>query len=135
MRRNDLCSESRKGSPRVLLVVPPFGTVQMPSLSVHSLQSFSRQFNHSVSILYANILFAARIGPRRYQAILSAERKLQIGGRIFAPHSFACGNADLTSRNYRKRASFVSELSQELHSDWAECERQIPNLLRDIVTT
>jgi ribosomal peptide maturation radical SAM protein 1 len=74
--------------PHVLLVVPPFGATTMPSLGLHTLQAFARRLNHNVSVLYGNVLFASRVGRSAYESVMLAERELQLGARIFAPHAF-----------------------------------------------
>jgi hypothetical protein len=53
--------------PRVLLVVPPTASIDRPSLGVHVLQACARAAGYEVEVLYANMLFAARVGERQYE--------------------------------------------------------------------
>ncbi len=46
----------------VLLIVPPFGSCEIQSLAMHTLQACGKEAGYNVDILYANMEFAARIG-------------------------------------------------------------------------
>lgn len=67
---------------RVLLVIPPFGSLDRPNLGVHLLQACARAHGHEVDILYSNIAFAARIGEVPYMVITTYSPKIMVGERI-----------------------------------------------------
>lgn len=67
-----------------LLIVPPFWSLDMPCLGVHILHSLARQAGFEVDILYANILFASRIGVEKYINISSGMDMKMLGERVFA---------------------------------------------------
>lgn len=67
---------------RVLLIVPPFGSVERPNLGVHTLQACAREHGHEVDILYSNVAFAARIGEVPYMTITAYNTHAMMGERI-----------------------------------------------------
>jgi hypothetical protein len=67
-----------------LIVVPPFASVERPSLAAHVLQACARESRFQVNVLYANILFASTVGVKNYTAFCSASRVALLGERIFA---------------------------------------------------
>src|SRR5690349_8601869 len=79
---SDLGEVLRRGD--VLIIVPPFGSIERPSLAAHVLQGCAAQAGFRVSILYANLLFAARVGKEVYDAITEAPPNWMIGERLFA---------------------------------------------------
>lgn len=72
------------GSAEVLLVVPPFGGIDRPSLGAHLLQACALEAGFSVDVFYANLAFARCIGERAYEALAYAPACSLIGERIFA---------------------------------------------------
>ena len=76
------------GKPDVLIVVPPFGGIDRPSLGAHILQAAARRAGYKVSILYANMLLAADIGVKRYTAICYAPTADLLGERFFTAAAF-----------------------------------------------
>src|SRR5579859_2167529 len=56
---------------RVLLVIPPFGGIDRPSLGIHTLQAVARSRGHLVDIYYSNMDFAARLGEVSYMIVTS----------------------------------------------------------------
>lgn len=77
------------GNADVLLVVPPFGGIDRPSLGVHLLQACAMQAGIAVDVYYANLAFAQVIGERAYEAIAYAPGCALIGERIFARAAYA----------------------------------------------
>lgn len=67
---------------RALLVVVPFGGIDRPSLGVHTLQAVARERGHTVDVLYANILFAARLGELPYMTVTEWGPSALLGERI-----------------------------------------------------
>src|ERR1700761_5590115 len=67
---------------RVLLIIPPFGSIERPNLGVHTLQSCARAHGHEIDLLYSNIAFAARIGEVPYMTITTYNTRVMIGERI-----------------------------------------------------
>jgi ribosomal peptide maturation radical SAM protein 1 len=68
----------------VLLIVPPFAVVNRTSLGLHILQACAKEAGFTVSVLYANIIFAADIGMKAYMAICTAPFQMLAGERSFA---------------------------------------------------
>lgn len=54
------------GEGDALIIVPPFATIDKPSLGVHILQACAKSAGISVKILYANIILASEIGENNY---------------------------------------------------------------------
>jgi ribosomal peptide maturation radical SAM protein 1 len=84
---------------RVLLIVPPFGPLTMPSLGLHTLQAVARCRGYDVSVLYANLDFCKRIGRETYEEVRTAAHQLYVGGNIFARHAFELDRAEPSSGN------------------------------------
>lgn len=74
--------------PDVLLIVPPFGGVDRPSLGVHILQALGREAGIDVRVFYANLLLAREIGLERYVAICYAPTSDLLGERYFCQAAF-----------------------------------------------
>lgn len=70
--------------PRTLLVVPPFASINRPSLAAHLLQACARQGGFVVDVLYANIAFAAAFGAELHQKMSYTSASVLIGDRIFS---------------------------------------------------
>jgi ribosomal peptide maturation radical SAM protein 1 len=68
----------------VLLVMPPFGGIDRPSLGLHLLQACAREAGFRVSVLYANLLLAAEMGYDLYEAICYAPTSDLLGERLFS---------------------------------------------------
>jgi len=79
---------SAGGKPDLLIIVPPFGGIDRPSLGVHLLQSVARQAGHKIRILYANLLLAHEIGVELYTAICYAPTADLLGERFFTAAAF-----------------------------------------------
>jgi ribosomal peptide maturation radical SAM protein 1 len=68
-----------------LLIVPPFASLERPSLAVHLLQACARKAGFRVSVLYANMILAASIGRENYNALcFNLPHSWLIGERFFA---------------------------------------------------
>jgi ribosomal peptide maturation radical SAM protein 1 len=70
-----------------LLIVPPFQDLNRPSLGVHILQACARAAGMQVSVLYANLAFAAMIGEEAYDALGASTASLA-GERLFASAAY-----------------------------------------------
>ena len=74
-------------NPDVLIIVPPFASIERPSLAAHVLQACAGKTGIRVGVLYANIFFASIIGKKIYQSI-SCMPIGQIGERVFAASAY-----------------------------------------------
>jgi ribosomal peptide maturation radical SAM protein 1 len=74
---------------RVLLIIPPFGSLERPSLGVHILQACARARGHNVDVIYSNIAFASRIGEVPYMTITTSSIQAMMGERIMGLRSGA----------------------------------------------
>ncbi|NER79701.1 MAG: RiPP maturation radical SAM protein 1 [Leptolyngbya sp. SIO1D8] len=67
----------------VLLIIPPFSAWRYTSLACHLLQACAREAGISVSVLYANIVFAAFIGKESYD-LINIDYFQLLGERLFS---------------------------------------------------
>jgi len=67
---------------RALLMVPPFGTLDRPSLGIHVIQACARARGHQVDIVYSNMAFAKRIGEVAYMIITTFGGMQMLGERV-----------------------------------------------------
>lgn len=67
---------------RSLLVVPPFGSLDRPSLGIHTVQAFARRRGHTADIFYGNMAFAAQIGEVAYMLVATFGVLELLGERI-----------------------------------------------------
>jgi ribosomal peptide maturation radical SAM protein 1 len=67
-----------------LIIVPPFASIDRPSLAAHVLQACAAEAGFRVSVLYGNLLFAAAIGVDLYTAITEVPPNCMLGERLFA---------------------------------------------------
>lgn len=75
-----------------LLVVPPFAHLTWPALGVHLLQAAARP--RRVPVLYASLIYGARVGAPLYGALCNAPMDWLLGERLFA--RAASGHSGLT---------------------------------------
>src|SRR5215217_4070422 len=68
----------------ILLLVPPFASVNRPSLGVHILQACGRKQGYTIDILYTNLILARLIGQDRYQKLCTSGSEMLVGERFFA---------------------------------------------------
>jgi ribosomal peptide maturation radical SAM protein 1 len=77
------------GAGDALLVVPPFASLDMPSMAVHLLQACARQDGVEVKVLYSNILLASMIGQELYEEICKQTScRTLLGERLFAAAAY-----------------------------------------------
>ena len=76
------------GPGDALIVVPPFAGLDRPSLASHLLQAAAAEAGFAVRVLYANLLFAAEIGPPLYTRICYAPTSGLAGERVFAAAAY-----------------------------------------------
>jgi ribosomal peptide maturation radical SAM protein 1 len=68
-----------------VIIVPPFASVARPALGPHILQAVARLHGLSVTVLYANLVFARMVGIELYERICEqTNQSWLIGERIFA---------------------------------------------------
>jgi ribosomal peptide maturation radical SAM protein 1 len=67
-----------------IIIIPPFGSLVMPHIGVHILQSCARKAGFHVDVLYANFIFAAEIGELNYEILCRTPVQDFIGERIFS---------------------------------------------------
>jgi ribosomal peptide maturation radical SAM protein 1 len=67
-----------------LIIVPPFCELHYPSLGAHTVQACARAAGFDVRVFYANLHFAAMIGPATYSRTCRAFRGTFVGERLFA---------------------------------------------------
>jgi ribosomal peptide maturation radical SAM protein 1 len=70
-----------------LLIVPPCQDLNRPSLGVHLLQACALAVGIDVRVLYANLAFAALIGEKAYEELLTPGELLK-GERLFAAAAY-----------------------------------------------
>lgn len=68
----------------IVLIVPPFHWINRPHLGVHLLQGIARRAGVEAKVIYANILYASRIGQGAYDAITNMNYWMFAGERLFA---------------------------------------------------
>jgi ribosomal peptide maturation radical SAM protein 1 len=76
------------GNGDVLIIVPPFASLDKPSLGAHILQSCGRKAGFEVEVLYSNFILAAEIGEMNYEALCYTQIQEMIGERLFASTAF-----------------------------------------------
>jgi ribosomal peptide maturation radical SAM protein 1 len=72
----------------VLLVVPPFASIDRPSYGLHLLKALAEREGFRAEVLYANILFAREIGEELYTAICYGSTGQLNGEKVFARAAF-----------------------------------------------
>jgi ribosomal peptide maturation radical SAM protein 1 len=89
-----------------LIIVPPFQDLNRPSLAAHILQACAGAVDISISVLYANLAFAASIGEEAYDSVSGPTSSLG-GERLFAPAAYgpAVGPERTASRDESAGAS------------------------------
>ena len=96
---NSLDSEREKLN--TLLVVPPFASLDKPSLGAHILKACAKDAGFSVNILYANLIFASFIGEEIYQSISYNSSPTFIGERIFKKAAYENFKFQDNTQNYK----------------------------------
>jgi len=72
----------------VLLIVPPFASIDRPSYGLHLLKALAERERFSATVLYANIHFAKRIGEGFYTELCHSPVGKLNGERVFARAAF-----------------------------------------------
>src|SRR5262249_26336228 len=72
----------------VLIIVPPFASLYIPSLAAHTLQACARASGCRVDVLYANVLLAGWIGERAYNRVAWQPIGPLAAERLFARWAF-----------------------------------------------
>ena len=92
---------------RVLLIIPPFGGIDYPSLALHLLQAVARARGIEVDVLYANLALAAVIGESDYGALsYNCPVRALMGERFFAQVAYGRSLGSLLSSNQRHRNDY-----------------------------
>src|SRR5262245_38328510 len=78
------CLHGIVGDGEILIIVPPFASIDRPSLAAHLLQACAGAAGFQVRVLYANLAFAAEIGAGAYTAVSYAPTFAMVGERLFA---------------------------------------------------
>ncbi len=97
----------------VLLIVPPFHSLNFPSLAVHLLQACGHAAGFRVQVLYANLLLASMLGEEPYAKICDAPGGSFIGERFFSRSAFA-----LPPLGRRARRMFDADWVVGPKKDW-----------------
>lgn len=71
-----------------LLIVPPFGGVDRPSLATHLLQACAERAGFRVPVLYANMSLARLMGDGEYAAVCFGATSALLGERFFASWAY-----------------------------------------------
>lgn len=71
-----------------LIIIPPFGGIDRPSLGAHVLQSIAKKCGYKVDVLYCNLLLAKHIGIKLYEYICYAPSTGLIGERFFSSAAY-----------------------------------------------
>jgi len=120
---------------RALLIVPPFGGLDRPSLGVHVVQAFAREQGHSVDVLYANVAFASYVGEVAYMIISTFGTLELLGERIMGlPLGARLSQAMLDRLNgLIKKAADARGIEAELLS-FESLDRHIAKWLDDMAS-
>lgn len=105
----DFRSFLREGD--ALIVVPPFGGLDRPSLSAHILQSCARAAGFRVSVLYASLVLGAEMGELEYESICFASTVGLLGERVFAGAAY--GTSPLNGDFHLAKKYFAEKTSDE----------------------
>src|SRR5215475_9081636 len=71
-----------------LLIVPPFGGVDRPSLATHLLQACAANAGFKTPVLYANMSLARLMGDAEYTAVCFGPTSALLGERFFASWAY-----------------------------------------------
>jgi len=71
-----------------LLIVPPFGGVDRPSLAAHLLQACAAEAGFRTPVLYANMALARIMGDSEYTAVCFAATSSLLGERFFVSTAY-----------------------------------------------
>lgn len=71
-----------------LFIVPPFASIEQPSIGVHLLQAILRRAGYSVRVLYGNLALAALIGEDVYTKVTTSGRPEMVRERFFSTQAY-----------------------------------------------
>lgn len=69
------------------IIVPPFASIDNPSLGCHVLQAVAKKCGYHVHIEYLNMIFARILGIEKYREVVKAPPLLLVGERLLAPYA------------------------------------------------
>jgi ribosomal peptide maturation radical SAM protein 1 len=111
---------STVGEGDVLLIVPPFGSIDDISLGPHILQSLAQSHGFKTDILYLSILLASIIGVEEYQRISNSPNFAMLGERLFArnaydlpplgKHAEYCSDSAMSTRGKKGHPEIMGEV-------------------------
>jgi ribosomal peptide maturation radical SAM protein 1 len=123
------------GKGDALIIVPPFASLELPSLGAHLLQACAKGAGLDVRLLYANLVFAASFSEETYDGISCGYQTTAelIGERFFAAAAYGRPplalpmDGSYDQRFSRAIADFEMKLSltqlralEVLATDWVE---------------
>ena len=101
----------------VLLVVPPFSSLNLPPLAPYLLQAVGRAAGFTVEVLHANLILAWMLGLKVYNSITTASSRTLLGERFFAAAAY--GRPPFGTRAEIARAIFEPVRTPKgLSSEW-----------------
>lgn len=91
-------------SADLVLVAPPFASPDRPSLGLHLLAAASRKVGVKACVVYANLAYAAVIGPKLYRVLCHTPTEQLVGERLFrgARYGMASVAGDVAPPTWRK---------------------------------
>jgi ribosomal peptide maturation radical SAM protein 1 len=117
------------------IIVPPFADIRAPALGPHLLQACARQAGFDVRVLYANLLFSARVGEAAYTSVCYAPTSALLGERIFARSAYgvpalgrSTGDAELAPEE-----SVASLCPEFTPNELARLEREAAQWVQDFI--
>lgn len=72
----------------ILLISPPFASIDRPSLGLHIVQSIARQSGLKADVYYATVHAAAHLGEARYADVAFSAPLHLLGERVFSAAAF-----------------------------------------------
>ncbi len=76
------------GEGEILIIVPPFGSINDSSLGPHVLQALAGREGYKTDVLYLNMLLASILGVDHYEEIFAVPRYWMLGERLFARSAY-----------------------------------------------
>lgn len=124
------------GSGDALIIVPPWGDVNRPSIAAHTLQAVAKEKGLRVRVLYANVLLASIMGLKEYQTVAFAPQAALLGEGLFSRAAY--GLPSLSQRGGTVLESFLRQTSSKMKvavsaADVAGFEAAVPILVDWIV--
>lgn len=107
---------------KVLIIVPPFASLDSPSLAAHILKGLANQLNVKLDVNYANIKLAAKIGIEQYESIIYSATIELLGEEIFSDSAYSKTRKNIDS-SFSSTSSLDTKKIHEIKSevaDWLE---------------